>query len=132
MKNILILLLVISFPSYLLVQNMEDNPSGSLIIDVATFSKKSGEINTMVLDVRTREEFDSGHIPNAFNIDFSSAQFDRNVARLDKNKTYLLYCHSGNRSKKVSSALLELGFDKVFDLEGGISEWKKQSRPVSK
>lgn len=77
-----------------------------------------------LVDVRTPEEFKEGFIANAQNIDYFSDTFDEDIEKLDKNKPVIVYCKSGGRSAKCADKLLEAGFVKVYDLEGGISKWK--------
>ena len=89
-------------------------------------SYKSHIENTSVqlFDVRTPEEYDLGHIKGAVNIDFKNEEiFYRSFEKLDKSKPVYLYCRSGNRSKKSADILIELGFSKVYDLNGGFIEW---------
>ena len=89
-------------------------------------SYKSHIENTSVqlFDVRTPEEYNLGHINGAVNIDFKNEEiFYRSFEKLDKSKPVYLYCRSGNRSKKSADILIELGFSKVYDLNGGFIEW---------
>lgn len=81
--------------------------------------------NGQLLDVRTPGEFNAGHIKNAENIDFTGSDFREKVAKLDREKPVLIYCHSGNRSGKASLILKELGFKEVYDLQGGYSNWNE-------
>lgn len=80
--------------------------------------------NVQVIDVRTKNEFDAGHIDNALNIDFYGENFKTEMLTLDKNNPVLIYCHSGGRSGKAASMLKELKFKEVYDLKGGYSNWK--------
>lgn len=76
--------------------------------------------DTIILDVRTDEEYNNGHIKNALNIpldDIINEKID-----IDKNKTILVYCQSGNRSQKASSKLVSLGYEKIYNF-GGINNW---------
>lgn len=77
----------------------------------------------IILDVRTAEEFSSGHIQGAINI--SDTDITATVGELipDKTETILVYCRSGNRSAKASKELIELGYSDVYDF-GGIIDWK--------
>jgi len=77
-----------------------------------------------LLDVRTAEEFDLGHIINAQNIDINSSSFDTDIELLDKEKPVVLYCKSGNRSAKCAKKMKEAGFKKIYDLKEGFSKWK--------
>lgn len=73
--------------------------------------------NLVILDVRTREEYLSGNIPNAINIDVLSQDFKSKIDMLDKNKEYLIYCRSGNRSTIASSIMSTNGFINIYNLE---------------
>jgi rhodanese-related sulfurtransferase len=80
--------------------------------------------NVQLIDVRTSEEFNAGHIEGAINIDFKNEEvFYQSFQRLDKKNPVYVYCRSGNRSKKSADKLLEMGFSKVFDLKGGYIDW---------
>lgn len=73
--------------------------------------------NMVILDVRTREEYLSGNIPNSINIDVLSQDFKSKIDMLDKNKEYLIYCRSGNRSSIASSIMSTNGFINIYNLE---------------
>ena len=80
--------------------------------------------NVQLVDVRTSEEFNAGHIEGAINIDFKNEDvFYQSFQRLDKKNPVYVYCRSGNRSKKSADKLLEMGFSKVYDLKGGYIDW---------
>ncbi len=79
----------------------------------------------VLLDVRTREEFEAGNIPNSINIDYNSDDFDSLVGKLDPEKTYYVYCHSGGRSTKACSKMEDAGFKNLVNLKDGYSEYKK-------
>src|SRR3954447_6465165 len=70
-------------------------------LDVQQFEKLRADTNNVVLDVRTKKEFDAGHMPGATNIDVNAPDFDQKVAKLDKNKTYLVHCAAGKRSARA-------------------------------
>ena len=72
--------------------------------------------NLILLDVRTAEEYSSGYIPNSINIDVLSFDFKSKIELLDKNKEYLIYCRSGNRSTIASSIMATNGFIKIYNL----------------
>lgn len=74
-----------------------------------------------IIDVRTSEEYSNGHIPAALNIPLSSITSIENVIP-DRSVEIIVYCQSGNRSKKAADSLLELGYQEVYDL-GGINNW---------
>ena len=89
----------------------------------ADFAKTITDSSVVVLDVRTPGEFMAGHIANAINIDVEGMQFNADVSKLDKTKTYAVYCHSGRRSGIATSEMSKLGFSKLFNLDGGIGAW---------
>lgn len=72
--------------------------------------------NLILLDVRTVEEYSSGYIPNSINIDVLSPDFKSKIELLDKNKEYLIYCRSGNRSTIASSIMATNGFIEIYNL----------------
>ena len=84
--------------------------------------------NAVVLDVRTPAETRDGVIPGYKMINLMSPDFINQVGKLDKSKTYLVYCRSGNRSGQACSAMADLGFTKLYNLVGGISAWKNEMR----
>lgn len=72
--------------------------------------------NFVILDVRTQEEFSEKHVTGAVNIDVLKADFKEKVEKLDRNKTYKLYCRSGNRSGKALLLMKEMGFKDLENL----------------
>lgn len=91
------------------------------------FAKLVKKKNTVVLDVRTQEEYKSGFINSAINYNvLDSLGFVNSVSALDKKKKYLLYCKSGRRSGKALVMLKNMGFKKVYHLQGGITAWKDE------
>lgn len=84
--------------------------------------------DVQLVDVRTSQEYEEEHIVNSQNIDFSSPTFDDDIAKLDKRKPVILYCKGGGRSAKCAKKLKAAGFEKVYDLEGGISKWKHSDK----
>ncbi len=86
----------------------------------------------VILDVRTAEEVADGYIENAINIDFYSETFRDEVDRLDKNRTYLIYCRSGGRSGNALDIMAELNFREVYNISGGILDWEAEGLPTVK
>lgn len=82
--------------------------------------------NLQVLDVRTPEEVQEGHLPGAINIDFKSADFKSKLNALPKDESYLVYCRSGVRSGKAVEMMKSLGFKRVYELEGGITAYRSK------
>ena len=84
-----------------------------------------------VIDVRTPEEFSEGHLENAENINFLSPDFKEQVSKLDKSKTYFVYCRTGNRSSKAIDVMDQAGFQTVYNI-GGIIDWESKGYPIVK
>ena len=82
-----------------------------------------------VIDVRTAEEFASGHLEGAVNYDIEGGQFSALIEPLDRTKPYMVYCHSGRRSAIAADAMVAAGFTQVYDL-GGIADWMAAGLPV--
>lgn len=80
--------------------------------------------NAVILDVRTEDECSQGIIPNAINIDIYKGQgFIYQVEELDKSKNYYVYCRSGGRSEQACSLMNQMGFEKAYNLMGGMMQW---------
>ena len=86
--------------------------------------------NAFLLDVRTSEEFASGHLKNATNINIYDDNFNDQIAKIDKQKTIFVYCKGGGRSAQAASQLRNTGFKNVFDLNGGIMAWDNENLPI--
>ena len=84
-----------------------------------------------LIDVRTQDEFDLGHIDSAINLDFYSETFQNEILSLPKNETIVLYCRTNNRSSKTANILKENGFKEISVLEGGITEWVKNGNDIN-
>ena len=84
-----------------------------------------------LIDVRTPEEFKGNHLKGAQNICVTSDDFKEKVKRLDKNKPVYVYCNRGGQSAQAAIALKELGFTKIYDLEGGILLWEENKLELS-
>ena len=103
-----------------------------LAIPQQRFEKQMKKKNTVVLDVRTPEEYKSGFIGDAVNYNvMDSLAFVNTVSSLDKNKKYLLYCKSGRRSGKALVIMKNMGFRRVHHLKGGVTDWKGELQKPS-
>jgi rhodanese-related sulfurtransferase len=87
--------------------------------------------NFIIIDVRTADEFNSGHIAGAINIDYESAQFTADVSLLDKTNQYLVYCKTGIRGAAATQIMVGLGFINVQNIAGGITAWIQDGYPVT-
>lgn len=101
-------------------------------VNVEEFAKQIGATNVVILDVRTADEFKSGHIKGAVSQDFLDAQFQTSLAKLDKSKTYCVYCAGGGRSAQACRVMSRQGFTNLVDLSAGFSGWKKAGQPIEK
>jgi rhodanese-related sulfurtransferase len=86
--------------------------------------------DTVIIDVRTVSEFERERLRDSINLDVNAGVFRDRVARLDREKTYLVYCQSGTRSARAAQTMNELGFTKVYNMRGGIAKWKDAGYPV--
>ncbi|MFI5339494.1 MAG: rhodanese-like domain-containing protein [Candidatus Methylomirabilales bacterium] len=93
--------------------------------------KHAGNAEFVILDVRTPEEFAEGHLPGAVNVNLMAPDFERGLGVLDRGKTYLVYCRTGNRSAKAVQAMQRLGFRSVHHMFEGIVGWQKKGFPLS-
>lgn len=97
--------------------------SASTLEDADTFGKTIDTAGVVVLDVRTAGEFAAAHIPNAINIDVEGGSFESQIATLDKNVHYAVYCHSGRRSGIATEIMSKAGFTTLSELNGGLLSW---------
>ena len=91
---------------------------------IAQLTKLKNEKKAAVIDVRTPAEWQEGVIEGAtLFIDFKGANFEQQIAKLDKSKTYIVYCRSGGRSAGASQVMFDNGFKNVINMQGGIMSW---------
>ncbi len=103
------------------------------ILNVNEFEKKIfSEKNIQLIDVRTPEEYQQGHIKNAININIYDANFEKEIQKLDKSKPVYIYCRSGNRSRSAAQVLAKNGFKTIYDLQGGIGAWQNANKSIVK
>jgi rhodanese-related sulfurtransferase len=84
---------------------------------------------TVIIDVRTPEEFASGHVQGALNIPVEFADFAQQVSTLDPAVTYAIYCRSGNRSAVATAEMATMGFMHLYDLDGGFVDLEAAGMP---
>lgn len=102
------------------------------VISISEFEKMSSKKRNKVIDVRTPEEVAEGQLAGAMNINFLGENFSQEIAALNKNKTYLLYCRSGARTRKAADQMQKAGFKRIYMLEGGITAWNEAGKPIEK
>lgn len=123
---------VIAVITSLLLAGCSTTTTGATNMNVSEFSKKITESGVVILDVRTPGEFAEGYIEGAQNIDFQSGNFENEIAVLDKNVTYAVYCRSGNRSGQAAKIMHDAGFHDVYNLDGGVIDWTNEGMMLVK
>tara|TARA_R110002111_G_scaffold68080_5_gene110667 strand:- start:13402 stop:13812 length:411 start_codon:yes stop_codon:yes gene_type:complete len=129
MKNIFIICCL--FVGIVLSTSCVDGTTDSEDVKLITASEMQSILEleeVQLVDVRTPKEHDEIHIANSQNIDFMSPTFDDDISKLDKKKPVILYCKSGGRSAKCAKKMKDAGFEKIYDLDGGISKWKHSDK----
>lgn len=98
----------------------------------AFIKQAKADTTSIILDVRTPGKYKEEHLAGAQQLDFlNTSVFDAGIKLLDKSHTYYVYCRSGKRSHNACIKMKKQGF-KVFDMEGGILNWKKLGMPTTK
>ncbi|WP_430868827.1 rhodanese-like domain-containing protein [Demequina aurantiaca] len=92
-------------------------------VSAATFAAATEVAGVTVIDVRTPEEFDAGHLPGAINVDVQAADFGVQVSELEVAGDYAVYCRSGNRSAAAIDLMAQEGIANTIGLAGGIGAW---------
>lgn len=84
---------------------------------------RANDENAVVIDCRTRAEISMGHLDHDMHLDIMDPSIRQKIEELDRSKTYLIYCRSGNRSASLCNYMSTQGFDKLYNLAGGIISW---------
>jgi len=106
------------------VENLSPKEAAALI------RENGSRRDFVLLDVRTPQEYRDGRIAGAVLVDYTSGSFKEEMGGLDRGKTYLVYCRTGNRSGKAAAIMKEMQFKKVLHLSGGITKWKEEGLPT--
>ena len=96
----------------------------------ALLNRYQGDPGVVLLDVRTPKEFADGHIEGALLVDYYSSDYVKRLQALDRQKTYFIYCRSGNRSGKSLAIFEKLGFRRVYHMDTGVIGWSKEKYPL--
>jgi rhodanese-related sulfurtransferase len=132
-KSALILLMPLLFFTLLLwdtpttaetIQTINPKQAAELVL------RENGNTDFIILDIRTPAEFQAGHLNGAVLLDYYSKTFVEGLKQLDRNKIYLVYCRSGNRSGKALSLFKHLEFKQVYNIAQGINGWVKAGLPI--
>ena len=118
------LIILFWFPAFALDQVPE--------VDATTLNKWISEIKDLVMiDVGSPGDFAEGHIPGSISLPYG-ASFKAEIKNLSKEKTYILICPTGRRSATAARLMIEQGFEKVYNLKGGITDWLRKGFKVVK
>lgn len=105
---------------------------GVRVVDVEAASALLAEGDRIVIDVRTPAEYDEARLAGARLIDIASPTFAEEIAALDRELSYVIYCRTANRSASARQLMTELGFTDVADIGGGIVAWSAAGLPVER
>jgi phage shock protein E len=99
-------------------------------VDPATADTLISGSDTVLLDIRTPEEFAEARIEGAINIDFYADDFAAMIGELDRDASYVVYCRSDNRSGQAMDLFRDLDFAEVREIDGGIVAWMEAGLPT--
>ncbi len=135
-KYTLLLILAIQFTNLVNAQMVESSAYNIMLKTL--LSRNVNEIsvdsaaqlkNVVFLDAREKKEFKTSHIKDAIFVGYDNQNL-KALKNIDKSETLIIYCSIGYRSEKTVQKLNQLGFSNVYNLYGGIFEWKNQGKPV--
>ncbi|MGZ4049945.1 MAG: rhodanese-like domain-containing protein [Bacteroidia bacterium] len=133
MKKLIFILLALVSVSY---KTNAQAKNSSVVTNLSAERFKAiiaNEKNGMIIDLRTTDEITSkGFIKGAVQLDFLAKDAEKQIDKLDKTKTYYIYCASGGRSGDAAEYMEKHGFKRVYNLEKGFSEWLQKGFPVEK
>ena len=118
------------FISLLLIYSCQIFESKDINVISDTQFTEIQDTDFILVDVRTTEEYESGHIQDAINFDFYSESFQNDILTLDKSSSIILYCRTQNRSTKTANYLKENGYKEIIVLAGGITSWVKNGNDL--
>ncbi len=131
MKNIGFIL-IIGFCLLVSGCNKGQTQNSASLLAPADFAEKIKQVpESPIVDVRTPEEYAEGHIANAKNIKWNSADFEAQINQLDKSKPVYVYCQKGARCAEAATKMRSIGFKDVYELKGGLSNWEKTRLPLT-
>lgn len=131
MNNKIIIALIVVVALILVYKFFLSGPNSTTAdVQLDKFEELTKEKDVVILDVRSAFEFGGDKIAGAQNISYTSSGFKPYIEKLDKSKTYLVYCASGSRSVGAVSNMQKMGFENVYNLKGGIEHWKSERKPV--
>lgn len=131
MKNFLSLIIAFALLAAGCNQNTTNGTASNDLSPVEFSEKLKDFSDAQIIDVRTPEEFESGHLQNAINIDWNGNNFETEISKLDKTKPVFVYCLSGARSASAAKQMRNEGFTSVYQMNGGIIKWNASNLPVT-
>ena len=110
------------------MSSVQKSPDGNITVEEAKtmIAENLNNPEFLLIDVRTPDEYKSGHIENSLLIDFKTDDFKDKISKLDRSKKILLICRSGKRSGLAKSLMEDIGFTEVYNMIGGIIEWTQK------
>lgn len=100
-------------------------------LEVAVYKKQiESKKDIQIVDVRTKEEYDSGHLANAINIDYDASDFKNKILALNKSTPTYVYCLAGSRSASAIDIMAKNGFTEIYNMKGGINKWRAKKFPL--
>lgn len=122
LKSLLLFLICFPFLSQAQVKLSAEQLDSLLIKDKSV----------QLIDVRTPGEIAKGYIKGSIHLDYSATDFNKKLSSLDKSRPVAVYCAVGGRSGKTAQKLSEMGFKKIYDFTGGMTEWNAKKKPIVK
>jgi rhodanese-related sulfurtransferase len=116
----------------LALSGVAGSPVADVTVEQARALLEQPKADLAVLDVRTPQEFAEGHLRGAVNLNVMAANFEQQVAGLDRGKHYLIYCRTGNRSARAVQTMTRLGFTRISHMNEGIVAWQAKRFPLLK
>ncbi|KYG82946.1 hypothetical protein AWW67_05830 [Roseivirga seohaensis] len=127
MKRTILLILGVAF----ITLGCEENVAKQ--VDANEFEAlMADDASVQVIDVRTPDEYAQGFIKNSTLMNFNDPSFKSQLESLNKNKAVAVYCHSGARSNQAFEMMKEMGFKKIYELEGGIVAWQAGGKQIQR
>ena len=130
MKSIALSLALLTFFS---CANHSQQPQGVQLVNVQAFSEAlESTPHATIIDVRTPEEFQSGHLKDAVNFNVLASDFQSQVSKLDKSQPVFVYCKVGGRSADAVEKMKGMGFTSIYDMKGGFMAWSSAGMETTK
>ena len=128
MKKIIYLLLF----ALIVISCNEPKKQSIMLVKPTVFSEKMAEQKGQVVDVRSPEEYQEGHLKDAVNMHVYDKKFEQYIETLDKEAPVYVYCKAGGRSAEAVQVMKEKGFNSIVELDGGMDAWTEAKKPVIK